>query len=572
MTLLDENLWGCVVLLYLVNTGLKAQCLNIAPGLYFLVETLQPIRDKLIVNGEEVLGKKRGLIVKGLIRHKLVAPHCISFTWSEIVAADGQCIIPNAYKCLRKPLFTSALGVQGLLFSKAGTVLLGGYDDRHENFHTKLEELNDLVIKHGFHALPMPRCPEWRCAGSKRKSGVPPNEQWTPKKKARVAKKRAQRQIRETERAHFERTGLQMAESKSTAASARSQGIHHKSKQVLRSFIDVSTAVFTPMWRSVLGKDTGVISDISYKRQRSARMRREAEAPLSWIRPYQRLLNERSISSLGIGPAGGLVHPSLKDTGGDALGAGLSIHRVIYTDLKLLLMWNVCEAVAMYCDISDYIINEATGTSRAKMLYKIAFDTTQTSGRDMFMMGVIPHTFPHTSSIQSADNVLVLCLARIAENVDVIKGAVPGLAETVRELQSDGIAIDFGGDVLRVGVEIHVAADLKALWLAMQLPNFACPRCHAVGWKDYQKTTEDFQKRQLEDMLGVPAQNIHLCALHASLRITERLLKNAVTNAYGVSAQKRDLRRINALKRFLVRTRCCAISRYRLLRLKEASL
>jgi len=53
-----------------------------------------------------------------------------------------------------------------------------------------------------------------------------------------------------------------------------------------------------------------------------------------------------------------------------------------------------------------------------------------------------------------------------------------------------------------------------------------------------------------EIALGVPSQNVHLCALHAVLRIVERLLKNAATHAVS---QKDKNKRINALKIYLTK-------------------
>jgi hypothetical protein len=53
-----------------------------------------------------------------------------------------------------------------------------------------------------------------------------------------------------------------------------------------------------------------------------------------------------------------------------------------------------------------------------------------------------------------------------------------------------------------------------------------------------------------EIALGVPSQNVHLCALHAVLRIVERLLKNAATHA--VSPKDKN-KLINELKMYVTK-------------------
>jgi hypothetical protein len=119
-----------------------------------------------------------------------------------------------------------------------------------------------------------------------------------------------------------------------------------------------------------------------------------------------------------------------------------------------------------------------------------------------------------------------------------------------------GNSVDYGCGHLGLvcfNVDIHVAADLKALWLALGMKNFACPFCNASGKPDMCKIAEDLERRELSDLLGVPPSKVHLCALHACLRIVERLLKNSAVHAYSKDAHVHDGKRdrIKRLKDYL---------------------
>ena len=65
--------------------------------------------------------------------------------------------------------------------------------------------------------------------------------------------------------------------------------------------------------------------------------------------------------------------------------------------------------------------------------------------------------------------------------------------------------------------------------------------------------TRPAPRRIIEECLGVPQDRIHLCALHAGLRIMERMLKNAAVAAYGRDNQAQKLTRINKLRKYLMR-------------------
>jgi hypothetical protein len=253
--------------------------------------------------------------------------------------------------------------------------------------------------------------------------------------------------------------------------------------------------------------------------------------------------------------------------------------------LERLLHWHIAGAIAEGHDLQPYLMDSAEG----KVLqYKLTFDTTQTCQQDLFMMGVIPHSFPISArqrtappaqpadqgdaneqqqadqqplpanaarkkrnvTVQSANNVMILCLARIGESNHVIRNAVPGLCLTIKRLSGSGTPVVLQGGVeLRFRVEFHVAADLKALWLALGLKNFVCPFCTQTSFNE--DITGTFDKRELSGCLGVPSDRVHLCSLHATLRIVERLVKNAASFVYQHNEVRTRNRKLKAISNLL---------------------
>ena len=157
----------------------------------------------------------------------------------------------------------------------------------------------------------------------------------------------------------------------------------------------------------------------------------------------------------------------------------------------------------------------------------------------MYMLGFVPHSLPLTKKLQSADNVEILCLAKAKETSNVIANALPSIGDSIRTLQTEGIALDYARvnaydmEPPEVNVEFHLAADLSALWLALGLDNFTCIYCEAGTHAHMNNVNTEKAKRILSDTLGIPPERIHLCALHAQLRIVERLVKNAASRAYS---------------------------------------
>jgi hypothetical protein len=318
-----------------------------------------------------------------------------------------------------------------------------------------------------------------------------------------------------------------------------------------------STILFPPLWKVCYAKDTAIISFRAYGQMRATRDSYEHEPPRHWLQDYQKLQNEEAESAWEMQPEIGERHPILKYASQhlslSQRRTFLSDHDVMWVPLRKVLQWQLYRAMADGADLAPFIIpvgdNVDIGGIRP-LIFKMAFDTTITSGREMYMLGVIPHQFP-SQHIQSARNVQVVALARLGETGEIIDEAHPQLAATVTALARDGLELCIGERSVRVRCEMHIAADLKALWLALGLPSFACPFCVALTWNETNQIHVDYCRRRLASALGVPPERVHLCALHANLRIVERLLKNSAMAAYDNDSRDRK-HRVRKLREHLV--------------------
>jgi hypothetical protein len=300
---------------------------------------------------------------------------------------------------------------------------------------------------------------------------------------------------------------------------------------IYKSAVQVS---FPPVWRAMLAKDAGFTSFEAYQMQRTyAGIPTEFGPPRRWVQRYISLVNSQAWDKWRIrpNPAADTAelhesstlqnHPSLD-------GEKMDLNRIVYIDFEAALRWHILHASSAGHDLSPYL--RSSGNSPGKpdyraLTYKLAFDTTETGSRPLLMIGLIPHVFAKRA-VQSADNVIVLCLAKISEDRAILQEAIPDLPQTVKLVEANGISFPCR---LTFNVEIHIAADLKALWVAMDMTNFGCPFCVAQKGQ-FGLVLETFAARFMNNhdfILGVPKERVHLCALHAHLRIAERFLKNA---------------------------------------------
>jgi len=330
-------------------------------------------------------------------------------------------------------------------------------------------------------------------------------------------------------------------------------------KQKIAVFTECVESVFPSLWAVLLGIDMAFMSFQAAATLRSFVGARFIQPPREWVSDFSRLLSSECEREFDVQPRGDEPHPTLTDTP-DGRGKPLTSTSAISTSLERLLHWHIAGAIAGGHDLRPYLMNSA---EQRVLQYKITFDTTQTFNQDLFMMGVIPHSFPNSArhrissvlpapaaanpeappapggkrkkrangNVQSANNVLILCLARIGESNHVIQNAVPGLRQTIQRLSALGTSVVLAGGVeLKFRVEFHIAADLKALWLCLGLKNFVCPFCTQTSFNEDLHGT--FDARELSGCLGVPSNRVHLCSLHATLRIVERLVKNAASFVY----------------------------------------
>ena len=317
------------------------------------------------------------------------------------------------------------------------------------------------------------------------------------------------------------------------AASKKAAITHGLVKESVTLF---SEETFPEIWRAMQSRDNAIVPYEALRELSKADFRKDGMVPIQWLQVYTTLVNTSCNNIwMKIKPELNELHP-LGSTPGN-LGAVMDRHKLVYTDLRSYLKWHIYTAMAEGHDLDPYLF-ESDG--REALTYKFAFDTTpNTGGSEMFMLGIIAHTFPTGRCIQSWTSVFPLCLARAAESSALISGALPGVSAEVEELMKNGLEIPVTHlHKKRFRVEFHIGADMRALWLAFNLKNFVCIYCNSETFSHSNDLSLHHGKRLLTKTLGVPPQNVHLCALHATLRIVERLLKNAVRkcNRHGKPA------------------------------------
>ena len=547
-------IWGAEPSVVLCVTSEALQgVLGVVSGRYLLASTLPVVR-AIKTRGRETRPsfKHRDIFRNRRCYRELV----YEVQWKDLEAHFAPLqrseFVPRN---TRSSLFLEAKGVMVLFGKKTARNVYSAEAVRESG-----NQLNAYLVSVGRAALALPRTPVPVAAAGGRKRGRPvelfPSGSVKHHKQAVRSIGLAQQQYREEhgrEMADDLRVAMSSRASPAVAAVVRIVANAASPELQRELYIAMSQKAFPAMWKVLRGKDRACVSFESYHQLRDAKDTKELEPAVRWLKNYQRIVNGEALGAWSIAPEGEEVHEGV---GAAGAGAALNNSRIAYCSLSKLLAWAVQTHILQGEDLTRYMVRE-DGTFQERLVYKLSFDTTVTGGREMFMMGVVPHTFPLGAKVQSSGNILVLCLATLSEDREVVSRAVPKLEQEVKELISHGVRVQVAQEEhIVVGVDMHVAADLKALWLALQLNNFACTLCTAGGWDDMQRYTgPGFAPRQLEPCLGVPAENVHLCALHATLRIAERLVKSAVMFAYGLDNQRRETRgRVAKLKVFMAST------------------
>jgi hypothetical protein len=540
-------IWGEEPSLVLCVTSEALQgVLGVGAGRYLLASTL-PLVMAIKTRGREIRQsfKLRDIFRKRRCYHELVFEVQWNVLEAQLPPLQRSEFVP---KTTSSSLFLEAQGVMVLFGKKTARNVYSA-----EALTVSGNQLNAYLVSVGRAALPLPRtrnCKRGRPEKLFESGSVKHHQQ-------------AVRSIGIAEQKYREDHGRELADDFRVAMSSRPSpavaGVvrivaNAASPELQRQvYTAITKQAFPPMWKVLRGKDKACVSFESYHQMRDAKDTKELEPAVHWLKNYQAIVSREAVGAWSIAPEGEEVHEGV---GAAGAGAALDNSRIAYCSLSKLLAWAVQTHILRGADLTRYMMRE-DGTFQDRLVYKLSFDTTVTGGREMFMMGVVPHTFPLGKKVQSSGNILVLCLATLSEDRDVVSRAVPRLEQEVKELMANGLRVQVEqGEHIVFGVEMHVAADLKALWLALRLANFVCTLCEAGGWDDMQRFTgPGFPARPLGPCLGVPAENVHLCALHATLRIAERLVKSAVMFAYGLDSQRRETRgRVAKLKAFMART------------------
>ena len=324
----------------------------------------------------------------------------------------------------------------------------------------------------------------------------------------------------------------------------------------LQNFTRVAAMAFPELWEVMYGRDLGVTSYVSLGCIRTKAHQQPFQPPPRWVHDYSQIVNAQGLSSWDVSPRAGETHSCLTTTGQKGKGRLLTNKEVVCVDFREIIRWHIYQVIAEGNDLSPFAIAPGTDGSCSApgtlaLDYKLTFDTTQTNGYDLFMLGVIPHNFVPKSKVQSAKNVLVLSLARLAETPFVIESSLPTLEQDITDIRKNGLDCMVGDLNLKVRIDFHIAADMKALWLALGTESFACPFCNATGKKDFNKIQKDESSRTRKPALGVPPENIHLCALHAQLRVVERLFKNALHHIWSTKRPRDRSKIVKAIQEWV---------------------
>ena len=214
--------------------------------------------------------------------------------------------------------------------------------------------------------------------------------------------------------------------------------------RLAKVYCAVASAGASTLWELMYARDMGITSLDSYHLLRGASIMKVGLPPARWLSDYARIVNEQAAQAWRFYPSEGDMHESVC-ANGEARGANhMDNTKILGLDLKEVLRWHIYECIARGEDISPYVKEE--GRVAECMKFKITFDTTQTASDDLFMLGIIPHTFANKSGIQSSLNVMVLCLAKLAETTNMISNACPELEAHIKDIMTNGLSLGYGGD------------------------------------------------------------------------------------------------------------------------------
>jgi hypothetical protein len=177
----------------------------------------------------------------------------------------------------------------------------------------------------------------------------------------------------------------------------------------------------------MLAKDAGFSSFETYNMQRRyAGIPTEFGPPRRWVKRYVSLVNSQAWEKWKIQPNPAITKcthsaSSLQSHASLVGDETMDLHRIAYIDFNAALRWHILDAASRGHNLAPYIRSSpgnggGPNVSGSKSLvYKLSFDTTETGSRPLLMIGLIPHVFA-SSRVQSADNVIVLCLAKLSED------------------------------------------------------------------------------------------------------------------------------------------------------------
>ena len=158
---------------------------------------------------------------------------------------------------------------------------------------------------------------------------------------------------------------------------------------------------------------------------------------------------------------------------------------------------------------------------------------------------------------QSNASVFPFAISWVSESTASLTSTVPGLTESIADLQNHGLAIQLPDGVFHLPVRIDIAADMSSLWklngIGSASTNKSCVYCNAstesrqhIGDPRCNLNDPENVRTDLRPIFGLPLEQIHICTLHGMTRVTEKLVK--LVAVHCVASHKRHVVAIDEAK------------------------
>jgi hypothetical protein len=255
------------------------------------------------------------------------------------------------------------------------------------------------------------------------------------------------------------------------------------------------------IWRVLQIKDTSLTTDAAY-----VQWQKEGELeifPRLWeLRKYRTKLNAKLKQFLQLER----LKPNAEQS------AHLEGHIISFKKLIPLIF----KVAKNECKTKAFVLPE-------KVQWKVTLDGRIIGNRREVLLSIVPLNLG--LNVQSELFTFPLGIV-IGDEIDsVIRELSRNLVEEMKELRNEG----FTWNGMRREFDFFLAADLKMIWLLTGLSYLKkldqfCTYCKATKEKRADREAQKDMRETLSNIFDIPPNRIVFCTLHATLRITEKLL------------------------------------------------